>query len=225
MAGHSFGGFISGHYAAKYPHKIEHLLLLSPAGVGELKENETGLERFEKRFAGSWKGRLALRTMKYCWRKNITPFAVARKFGRLSSTLFKGFVKRRFKANSMSKEEKNELAEYLYQCNMLKGSGEFGLMTAFKAGLWAHNCLKKMLTETEFDKPTTFVYGYEDWMDPADAYKIQEHLMERNIYCKIELVPEAGHHLYLDNPEGLLGAMMGVILGDQDAPAHPAAMP
>ena len=74
LAGHSFGGFVSGQYAVAYPHRAEHLLLLSPAGVGELAEDETGLERFEHRLNKSWGGRMALKTMKYCWRKNITPF-------------------------------------------------------------------------------------------------------------------------------------------------------
>lgn len=117
------------------------------------------MERFEHRFKKSWSGRLALRTMKYCWKKNITPFEIARKFGRLSSVFFKGYINRRFKDDSMSKDEKRELANYLYQVNMQKGSGEYGLTKAFKAGLWAHNPIKKILIEKEFDKPVSFIYG------------------------------------------------------------------
>ena len=33
LAGHSFGGFLVGHYARKYPQYIERLLLLSPIGI------------------------------------------------------------------------------------------------------------------------------------------------------------------------------------------------
>lgn len=33
LAGHSFGGFLSGHYACRYPEKIKKLLMLSPFGV------------------------------------------------------------------------------------------------------------------------------------------------------------------------------------------------
>jgi cardiolipin-specific phospholipase len=33
LAGHSFGGYICGHYACKYPQHIKKLLMLSPAGV------------------------------------------------------------------------------------------------------------------------------------------------------------------------------------------------
>lgn len=33
LAGHSFGGYICGHYALKYHKHIKKLLMLSPAGV------------------------------------------------------------------------------------------------------------------------------------------------------------------------------------------------
>ncbi len=33
LCGHSFGGYISGHYTRKYPQHIKKLLLLSPFGV------------------------------------------------------------------------------------------------------------------------------------------------------------------------------------------------
>ncbi len=47
LAGHSFGGFISGHYSVMYPERVEHLVLLSPAGVQELNEKHSGLESLE----------------------------------------------------------------------------------------------------------------------------------------------------------------------------------
>ncbi len=97
---------------------------------------------------------------------------------------------------------------------MQKGSGEFGLTKAFKAGLWAHNPLKKMLIASKFDKPVSFIYGYHDWMDPSDAYKVKQDMEERKIRCNIELVEEAGHHVYLDNPEGCLSAMLSSVFGE-----------
>lgn len=33
LAGHSFGGYVCGNYAAKYPQHIRKLLMLSPVGV------------------------------------------------------------------------------------------------------------------------------------------------------------------------------------------------
>jgi cardiolipin-specific phospholipase len=33
LAGHSFGGYVSGLYALKYPHHVKKLLMLSPLGI------------------------------------------------------------------------------------------------------------------------------------------------------------------------------------------------
>jgi cardiolipin-specific phospholipase len=33
LCGHSFGGYLSGHYAVKYKKYVKKLLLLSPFGV------------------------------------------------------------------------------------------------------------------------------------------------------------------------------------------------
>lgn len=33
LMGHSFGGFVSAHYANRYPQHVKHLLLLSPIGA------------------------------------------------------------------------------------------------------------------------------------------------------------------------------------------------
>lgn len=39
LAGHSFGGYICGHYAVRYPQNIKKLLMLSPAGVMKKPDN------------------------------------------------------------------------------------------------------------------------------------------------------------------------------------------
>ena len=47
-------------------------------------------------FKKNWKGRIGFKLLKYAWKKNITPFSIARKFGKLSKSLYKSFVKKRF---------------------------------------------------------------------------------------------------------------------------------
>lgn len=66
-------------------------------------------------------------------------------------------------------------------------------------------------------------------MDPTDAYKVRENFEERKIPCRIELVENSGHHIYLDNPEGCLSAILQCILGEDflyiNELAHPPAIP
>ena len=48
LAGHSFGGFLSGHYTLKYKKYVKKLLLLSPFGVPVRDfTDEEFLDRYE----------------------------------------------------------------------------------------------------------------------------------------------------------------------------------
>ena len=39
LAGHSFGGYISGMYACRYYYHVKKLILLSPLGISRSPEN------------------------------------------------------------------------------------------------------------------------------------------------------------------------------------------
>ena len=49
LAGHSFGGYLAGNYALKYPQYVKKLLLLSPIGIRVPDQNETWEERMGRR--------------------------------------------------------------------------------------------------------------------------------------------------------------------------------
>lgn len=50
--------------------------------------------------------------------------------------------------------------------------------------------------------PVTFVYGSHDWMDPEGGVRSVQRLKEvGNTSSRMVIVPGAGHHVYLDNPE------------------------
>lgn len=46
LAAHSFGGYLSGHYAFKYPTYVKKLLLISPIGIRVRDPNENDWLRF-----------------------------------------------------------------------------------------------------------------------------------------------------------------------------------
>ena len=43
LMGHSFGGYMSGNYAVRYPQHLKKLVLLSPIGVKVKEEGEPDL--------------------------------------------------------------------------------------------------------------------------------------------------------------------------------------
>jgi pimeloyl-ACP methyl ester carboxylesterase len=46
MAGHSFGGYLSGMYSSKYEKNLEKLILISPLGFRQatMEENDIAFE-------------------------------------------------------------------------------------------------------------------------------------------------------------------------------------
>lgn len=78
LAGHSYGGYLSGMYASWKPEHIKKLMLLSPLGVKQRPENfELKQLRFQAgRAPPRWFAPLA----NALWGK-LTPFSIARKLG------------------------------------------------------------------------------------------------------------------------------------------------
>jgi pimeloyl-ACP methyl ester carboxylesterase len=65
--------------------------------------------------------------------------------------------------------------------------------------------------------PTTFIYGDIDWMDYTHAVNVAPIM---NVPTKVAVVKNAGHHLYLDNPEGFNAAVIAELKDSKIA--HPA---
>lgn len=49
---------------------------------------------------------------------------------------------------------------------------------------------------TSFKKPTLFLYGETDWMPITSAFPLEKSMSN----CKVKQISNAGHQLYLENP-------------------------
>jgi len=188
LFGHSLGGYLSACYAMKYPERVEHLMLISPAGVPLAPQ----MSEEEKKEAA--KNRPLLWSMvSYLWGLNVTPQAAVRALGHLGPSMVKFYTDRRFP--DLQGEEAKRLREYSYHFNALKGSGEYALNCILQVGAWARNPLMNRIQNIK--APTTFVYGQYDWMD-ANAGKYCAERMPAPSTAHI--IRNAGHHLYMENP-------------------------
>ena len=93
LTAHSFGGYMSGNYAVRYPQHIKKLLLLSPVGIKVKAEGEPELDPM-KRFEGKvGPPRWVKNIGKVYWNKKISPFEPGRKLGKnLTLTMMKKYV-------------------------------------------------------------------------------------------------------------------------------------
>jgi len=82
LAGHSFGGYIAGLYTAKFPNRVQKLLLVSPIGIRVPPEGETWEQRFEKRAAdGNGPPGFVKPMMNFFWSHHFSPFGPGRFMG------------------------------------------------------------------------------------------------------------------------------------------------
>jgi len=95
LAGHSFGGYVVGHYAIKYPQHLKKLLMLSPAGVPAKPD---GLDLTKMEFGPKKKvpSKFSIMLAKKVWAKKWSPFGVMRKSGKfIGKKMIKSYMSKR----------------------------------------------------------------------------------------------------------------------------------
>ncbi|KAI8900731.1 Alpha/Beta hydrolase protein [Globomyces pollinis-pini] len=184
LLGHSMGGYLSTCYALKYPERVEKLILVSPVGVPSAPEPSSQPQR---------PGYL-LSLFRSLWSWNVTPMSVIRTFGPAGPSLVKRYATHRFK--HLDNEEAKDLENYIYHISAQPGSGEYALARLLLPGAWPRKPLHPRLPNLKM--PTTFIYGDIDWMNHEYALKA---VPDMKTPVKVVVVENAGHHLYLDNPD------------------------
>jgi len=207
LAGHSFGGFIAGHYACKYPHHIRKLLMLSPFGVP--KRHFT-----DEEFAEEYKKMEPLRptdkkppkfaftfVFKKVWKNQWSPFGFLRKTPDWVTTLFLNKWAKKRIVGDVPKEELDDFKAYMRDVLLRKGSVEYALFVIFD-----HFCFSKVPLDVPerlsgLDMPISFIYGDRDWMKLVGTHTVLEKNPYKDKFSHMHSVENSDHHLYLDNPE------------------------
>eukprot|EP00300_Choanocystis_sp_HF-7_P042198 c8970_g1_i1.p1 GENE.c8970_g1_i1~~c8970_g1_i1.p1 ORF type:complete len:426 (-),score=-31.23 c8970_g1_i1:68-1345(-) len=184
LMGHSLGGYLAAAYTLKHPSKVKVLMMVSPVGLPEAPQVNTRTLPFFFRLA--W----------FLWGFNLTPQGFIRFVGPKGPSLCSTYVNRRME--HLLESERKDLSSYLYHTMVDSGSGEYALNTILQPGAYARNPLINRLPGLQV--PVSFSYGDHDWMDKKTVY----HLSKNNLFKvhhDIVIVPNAGHHLYLDNAD------------------------
>ncbi|KAH9610170.1 hypothetical protein KSS87_003341, partial [Heliosperma pusillum] len=141
-----------------HPEHVQHLILVGPVGFAADTEISEPLRKFRE----SWKGAV----LKYLWESNFTPLTVLRGIGPWGPSLVRKYTSARFGTDENGKmltaEESTLMTDYVYHTLAAKSSGELCLKYIFSFGAYARTPL--LQSASEWKVPTTFIYGYEDWM-------------------------------------------------------------
>ncbi|KAL2892821.1 putative 1-acylglycerol-3-phosphate O-acyltransferase [Bienertia sinuspersici] len=198
LLGHSFGGYVAAKYANKHPEHVQHLILVGPAGFSA----DTDMSERLTQFKATWKGAV----LNHLWESNFTPQKLVRGLGPWGPNLVRKYTSARFGSYAtgelLNEEESKLLTDYIYHTLAAKGSGELCLKYIFSFGAFARKPL--LHCASEWKVPTTFIYGYNDWMSYQGAQEARKHM---KVPCEILRVPQGGHFVFIDNPSGFHSAV------------------
>eukprot|EP00268_Persea_americana_P045339 TRINITY_DN4619_c0_g1_i2.p1 TRINITY_DN4619_c0_g1~~TRINITY_DN4619_c0_g1_i2.p1 ORF type:complete len:425 (+),score=67.80 TRINITY_DN4619_c0_g1_i2:274-1548(+) len=191
LLGHSFGGYVAAKYALKHPEHVQHLILVGPAGFSSESD---GKSEWLTKFRATWKGAI----LNHLWESNFTPQKLIRGVGPWGPGLVRKYTTARFSMHTtdgLTEEESQLMTDYVYHTLAAKASGELCLKYIFSFGAFAR--LPLLHSASEWKVPTTFIYGYQDWMNYMGAQEARKHM---KVPCEIIRVPQAGHFVFIDNP-------------------------
>ncbi|KAL7424896.1 hypothetical protein Q5752_000582 [Cryptotrichosporon argae] len=142
--------------------------------------------------------RNATKAFVWGWEKGLSPFSILRTIGPWGPMLVGRYSSRRFAAQS--EEDVRDLHAYIYNTSIMKGSGEYCISHLLAPGAYARMPIIDRVHRLKI--PVTFLYGDNDWMDVEGGRASARRLAKAgNDKAKVYVVPGAGHHLYLDNPD------------------------
>jgi pimeloyl-ACP methyl ester carboxylesterase len=201
LMGHSLGGYLAARYVLEYPDTVHRLVLASPVGFPNKPKNALVGSQLPTSY----------RVVDALWSSNFTPQQVVRAMG---ATRGRQRTQQALRARipHLSPRDAILLADYLYHITVAAPSGEFAMnsllepvVSAEMMGVFAREPLQDLLPAITSSTlaQVKVLYGDQDWMRPNEpsARKTLQDLQQRTgIATSVEVLPNAGHHLYLDNP-------------------------
>ncbi|GAB4823981.1 hypothetical protein N2152v2_011027 [Parachlorella kessleri] len=199
LMGHSLGGYLSAVYALRHPERVQHLILVCPAGVGRKPEGWQPPAALRSGLRGA-----VFKVARGVWSWGVTPGSVIRSVGPWGPGLVSKYARNRFKQGMhLTDEEVSRFEQYFYHILAARGSGEYALSHLLEPFAFPRHALEDRLHELKV--PITFIYGDHDWMDPKAAKRVVDTLAKSRSPSvpsdhDIITTPNAGHYPFIDQP-------------------------
>lgn len=210
---HSMGGLLASEFALDQPEALDALVLVSPAGLPPTPDPFDLVDSSDLPNS--------MRVFKAAWEYNLTPGSMLRASGPRGPQYMRDMLSRRFANAHWSNEELIELmADYLYHATAQPGSGEYAMnslmMPEFQRSLGAGIYARRPLLPRMFrsaadgglpsDLPVRIIFGDNDWLYSKATQQALQAAMgshdqnqeKKNV--SLQIAPQAGHHIYIDNP-------------------------
>mgnify|MGYP001496413054 CR=1 FL=1 len=185
------GCIVCSKYTVQHPDRVEHLVLTSPAGVGNTPFVNT--TPFQNRV---WDSGLLTPMDVIRWLGFIPGLCYSRHYGAARAL-------RSPQGSSFRTMDIVLFSDYSYFNYALPASGERAISLLLHADGRGKYPIIDIL-KGRIECPVSIVYGDQqyDWIKRFDGDILHEQLRAQGVECSIRELPEAGHMLMLDNTAG-----------------------
>lgn len=207
LVAHSMGAFLMSQYMKLKEPPVKMLYLISPAGF-TIKTVDEIKERMSQYVSG-----FKMLTIKFSFfvmeDLRMSPFHLA--FMNRDGAIEKYFKGERM---AMNTEESTLFIEYFKKIVDQSACGEKALGSFLYYGCYSKNPLSKLFKKIRDDICNVRIfYGDADWMD--FEHSIEVNILEKIKY-DIQIVPNAGHQILLQNPSYLTKVLVEDLKSDYD---------
>jgi len=230
LAGHSLGGYLSARYALKYPQRVSNLILISPVGIPEHPPLSSQVEYSKldwkvklalQMWKYDWRPQSILRTLGSRGPQVVSDIITGR-FGSRWSEVERRLVSDYMYHITAAPASGRNVLNTLLQAVFVDPHRDETSDKHLRSGVYAKLPLERDLCGlTSGGIPILLLFGDKDWMGYPTAQRSVDRWnlcaarwkesaalspIERRggggvVAAKLLIVPEAGHHLYLDNPD------------------------
>ena len=155
----------------------------------------------------------------WLWERNTSPFGLVRSSLFFGPLLVGRYTSRRF--GTLPDDELRSLHAYCQAIFSSRGSSEYCLAHLLAPGAYARMPMVSRVAALPATLPVAFLYGRQDWMDVQGGLESVRRLNEAgNRLASAFVVPNAGHHIYLDNPRAFDTLLARILDGRGDGEAN-----
>jgi pimeloyl-ACP methyl ester carboxylesterase len=193
LVAHSFGAFMAFKYSLQYPHRVNKLILCSPAGVERsifsLNNKETkGIISQDP--ASPFYYRYAYLP----WLITTFGFYLAKSFGPLAVQVLSKYLSLRYSRGSDDDEQIKLLVRYTIHLFYQPNQSFRNLLVVLNNQILSLDPILDHIKELKV--PVHIMYGQYDWMNSQAGY---EAFKEVQSPARFKIIQDAGHNLFLDN--------------------------
>ena len=214
LLGHSFGGFLAGCYALKYPDHVKSLILADPWGFPD--RNVDTHSKYEIVRWGKSVQRVLTPLNPFSEYKTLTPWAQphwledmikalgpltplspVRAAGPMGPMILKKMRKDyRDRFPEVNEKYKDAVYEYIFHCNASKPTGEFAFKILNKYLGYTYLPMVNRMTKLRPGLPVTFIFGSDSFITSDSGHTTKKLLKSSDV--EVHVLEGAGHHVYAE---------------------------